>query len=201
MSSDATRGTLLRALAATLVEDPGASYGRLAETAGISRRTLYRIAPSREALLDLLHLEALAATDVALDRAGIDTAPPREVLLELTRDFIEDGPLYSFWVAGSAGSGRELAALARYRGAMTKLFVRAQREGILRSDAPVAWLIEAYDGLLFAASSAKRRGSVAPVELHHHVLESFLFGAATDAGGSRTAAARADSESGPLVSP
>lgn len=175
---------LLRAIAGALTADPSMSYQRLADTVGVGRRTLYRLAPSREELLERLRQEAVAANLAALDKALSSEGTALDALIDLTDDFIDDADLYGFWTADSWGKGpladqasASNADLDHYRSAMTRLFSRGQQEGSIRADLPMIWLIHAYDGMLLAAAGSRQGGSVPPDDLARLVMEMFLNGA------------------------
>lgn len=180
MATDRARqkeARLLRSLAGALSVDPSMSYQRLAEAIGVSRRTLYRIAPSRDALFERLRQEAVAANNAALLSALSQEGAALDALASLTQDFVEDSNLYEFWTAGAGANGGDLE---EYRHAMTLLFERGQREGVIRNDLPTMWLIQSYDGLLLAAAALRKSGAVTDVDLPQLIIQTLLRGVGTE---------------------
>ncbi|WP_437880428.1 hypothetical protein [Pseudomonas sp. LRF_L74] len=176
---------VLRAIAAALAFDPGLSYQKLADSVGVSRRTLYRLAPSREALLEKLRECAVAANRAALHKLDEPGRSFDTRLLELTQDFLADAQLYGFWAADTWGkaAGPSLHSssdveLHSYRQTMQGFFEQGQHAGVLRDDLPASWLVHAYDGLLSAATGTLNSASIAAEDLPGLVVKTFLSGAA-----------------------
>lgn len=189
------KAAFFKAIAQALSANPQASYEQLAQAASISRRTLYRIAPSRDALTRLLHEEALSATDRTLSRADVRHAEPVAALRTLTCEFIRDSALYRFWVGEDDQGGVE-AHYEHYQSEMTVLLQRAQAAGIIRRDVPALWLIDIYDGLLSATNSINRRLKQEPEALAAFVVDQFLNGAAGSASRSPSPCEGMESEEG-----
>ncbi|WZB65264.1 hypothetical protein WJ971_21030 [Achromobacter xylosoxidans] len=71
--SDGLDDKLARALALSVAQQPRANLQQLARSAGISKATLYRIAPTRDAVIDLLLERATQYLQDALVRAELET--------------------------------------------------------------------------------------------------------------------------------
>ncbi|NBA98143.1 TetR/AcrR family transcriptional regulator [Pseudomonas sp. R5(2019)] len=177
---------VLRAIAAALTMDPALSYQKLADIVGVSRRTLYRIAPSREALLEKLREFAIEANSAALAKLTNPNQPFISLLRGLTVDFLADAQLYSFWAADTWGkaAGPQLQSssdveLHHYRMTMKAFFERGQRDGSLRGDLSATWLVHAYDGLLSAAAGTLNTGTLAPADLPDLIVNTLLHGASS----------------------
>lgn len=176
---------VLRAIAAALTMDPAQSYQKLADVVGVSRRTLYRIAPSREALLEKLREFAIAANGAALAKLDTQTEAFIPLLHRLTADFLADAQLYSFWAADTWGKAAGLhvqsssdVEMHNYRVTMKSFFERGQHEGAIRRELSATWLVHAYDGLLSAAVGTLNTGTVAPADLPELIVNTLLYGAA-----------------------
>lgn len=176
---------VLRAIAAALTMDPALSYQKLADIVGVSRRTLYRIAPSREALLEKLREFAIAANGAALVKLDNQTEDFIALLRGLTMDFLADAQLYSFWAADTWGKAAgplvqssSDVELHNYRITMKSFFERGQREGAIRRELSAIWLVHAYDGLLSAAAGTLNAGTLAPADLPDLIVDTLLYGAA-----------------------
>lgn len=178
------RSKLVRAIASAWRLQPALSYQQLAAVVGVGRSTLYRLAPTREGLLDLLRSEALAASRVSLERARLDVDPPVEALTNLTRDYLSDFDLYAFWLTAAwnkdvaSQAGAPNVDLYEYRATMVQFFERGQREGAFRPDVPAIWLVQLYDALFMTASLSFQEGWLARNDMLHLFLQSFLRGAA-----------------------
>lgn len=173
-STEARRSETLRAIAKRLWIDPGASIADLAHAAGLSRRTLYRIAATRNELVRLLHGEAVQSTRRAMIDADIEHGPWREALGHLVERFVIDGPIYAFWVVGAENDPEFDAEMQHYRSSMIDFFKRAQASGGLSEDYPPSWILEVFDGLLLATLSARKHGEVPPENLPRLVLDALI---------------------------
>jgi TetR/AcrR family transcriptional regulator, mexCD-oprJ operon repressor len=179
LSTQEKRSGTLRAIAERFWIDPNASIAVLADAAGLSRRTLYRIAATRGDLIRLLHQEAVLATRRAMQDAGVEQGPWRDALGLLVERFVLEGPIYAFWVIGAEGNPDFEAELRHYRAVMIAFFERAQDEGGLSRQHTALWMLEAFDGLLLASLSARRNQSAPVGDLPALVLDAFIraFGA------------------------
>src|SRR5271154_7070494 len=83
---DRTATAILDAAAQVLSEHGSrANMADVAAAAGVSRATLYRYYPHREALLDALATEALADAATRLADAGLERAPVEEAIERIVR--------------------------------------------------------------------------------------------------------------------
>lgn len=174
---------LLRLMAAALASDLAMPYQRLASTVGVSRRTLYRIAPTRDALFERLRQEAVAANAAAIAAAGLTERPFLIALRDLTNEFVGNAALYAFWAADTwgkssfptAGSASD-AELETYHEQMSRFFQNAQAEGAIREGIPLDWLLAAYDGLLIATTTCRRAEKIESIDLAELLVTTFLRG-------------------------
>lgn len=182
LSTEAKRTNTLRAIAERLWIDPNASIASLAEAAGISRRTLYRIAATRHDLIRLLHQEAVLSTRRAMADADLGSGPWLESLKLLTARFVLEGPIYAFWVIGSENNPDFDAELRSYRSEMIAFFKRAQQEGKLSAHYAPEWILEAFDGLLLASLSARRNAIASVSELSELVIDAVVRAFGSESG-------------------
>jgi len=176
------RAAVLAAAARLLASRPGASMAEIAAAAGLSRASLHRLFPGRQALIEAIG--ALAAQHVQAAIASVQQADDRSVPAALERLTEAIVPLVHEFAflsrqahpggAGAAvdGQPREIDA------AILELFRRGQAAGSLRLDLPPAWLLHAYRGLLFGVASAALAGEIAPRDAARLVLSTLLHGAA-----------------------
>ncbi|MFE5488873.1 TetR/AcrR family transcriptional regulator [Streptomyces virginiae] len=173
---------LLDGAARVLAGDHSASMVQIAAGIGTSRATLSRRYATREALLKAVAVRAIEVVDGCLapldlaqnaDAAAFDTA-----LEELVVALLPAAHLYGF-------TSRDATVLAdpAFRAGVDRQDQRAlaflglgQRLGRLRADLPPYWIWYSLWGLLDAAAEGVRDGHLAPRQIGHLVLTSFLSG-------------------------
>jgi AcrR family transcriptional regulator len=128
----------------------GASMGEVAVAAGVSRATLYRYYPSREALFESLAAHALADAGARLADAGLERAPVAEAIERVVRALIAVGDRYAILVREQVQTDKQEAE--RLLGAPIRaVFARGVETAELRDDVPVDVLLELFGGVLAAA--------------------------------------------------
>ncbi|RTQ87486.1 TetR/AcrR family transcriptional regulator [Stenotrophomonas maltophilia] len=180
------RVSLQRALAATLVSRPNCTLNDLARSAGISRATLYRFAPTREDITAILmdlgmeHLESVAQLidksadrDLVLERVSTALLENWElvmlvfsqiVMLQQSSDDLNQEP--DRWVP----IGRKFE----------NYFLEGQKAGVFRVEFTAAWLTDFYWTCFYGVSWAMSRGRLAPALAVSTLLTSFRHGASSD---------------------
>src|SRR6266550_3643368 len=136
MSNDArnarTTAAILDAAAHALSEHGrSANMADVAEAAGISRATLYRYYPDREALLDALAAQALADAGSRLADAGLERAPVEEAIERIVRALTAVGDRYAVLVREQVEADPD--EIERLVAApMRAVFARGIESGLLR---------------------------------------------------------------------
>ncbi|WP_084514954.1 TetR/AcrR family transcriptional regulator [Nocardia acidivorans] len=143
------REQILAAATPVLARDRGASMQVIAQAAGVSRTTLTRLFPTRDALVTALSEQVHAAAAAALDAAELGDTPFETALSTLTAGFL---PLAQFWGVLSVEPHllRQPEYTTRADDLIHRLddfFARGQREGVLRADLPARWLSFTLFGL------------------------------------------------------
>lgn len=115
--SDARRNRdeIVAAAMTAMQREAGLSMPRVASAAGVSRSTLYRHFPTRQALEGALREEALAAAGRAIDGAVSEHGPPLAVLRRLVSSLVEIAAEYRLDVLGELPlehEGEEIGAAA-----------------------------------------------------------------------------------------
>lgn len=137
------RERILAAARHELAVNPDASMDEIARSAGVVRRTVYGHFPNREALVEGLYGEALAAMLELLDRAGLETGDAGKALARLTVGLWEVGDRYRLLISvGRRTVGEEgLHDLLRpIRDAVARLLERGQADGAFSTHLPPAVL-------------------------------------------------------------
>lgn len=182
--AEPTRAAVLRAAAAVLAVDSGASLAQIAAAAGVGRTTVHRAFPTRADLLTALAVDAVGHVRAAIDAARLEDGPATEVLERVAAQVLPLADQVRFLDAGP-----EVWDLPELRdawwsisSALDALVRRGQREGDLRADVPAEVVVEAFTGMLWGIWSGIRDGRVAPATATRHLVALALGGAATTGG-------------------
>jgi TetR/AcrR family transcriptional repressor of mexCD-oprJ operon len=178
---DRTAAAIIDSAAVIMAEQgDAASMTRIADAAGISRATLYRYFPSREALLHAMattSIEELAARIADADLQGI---PVEEAIARLVRGFIAVGSKYTALVGGghqhTADHPRADTLLTE---PVRALFRRGIADGSLRAGIAPELLTGLFSGLIKAALEMTAGGRLGAEEASAAVIAVFLDGTRT----------------------
>jgi TetR/AcrR family transcriptional repressor of mexCD-oprJ operon len=173
------RDSVLLAAGGVLSRQPTAAMDEIARAAGISRATLHRLFPGRDALVREVAALALHRMSEALDSAAIDQGDPIEALRRLADAVIPNAATIAF-LAGENRLFDDTAindAWDALDARVVALFLRGQQSGSFRVELTAAWLSEAFFDLLAGVGWAVQEGRLAPRDSHHALTELFLGGA------------------------
>lgn len=163
-----------------LAANPGASMAEIARDAGLSRPTLYRHFPTREALSEAIRDEALtrAAEALATYEAGADT-DPFEGLSRVVTALLPLGVRFRVLLAEGADTDEGfLVRRARVLAPVALLLDRARQEGRLREDLPAGWAMVVLASLLVTAVRQVGAGALSVEEAPRAVVTTLLAGVA-----------------------
>lgn len=157
---------------------------QLATYVGISKATLYRMASTREALLEQLSKDAMEIGMQTFERAGLEDRPVLQALRDLTHALIDSREYYAFalthhWVR-ALDNGEDPESMRKceyYEKRMEAFFLRGQREGVFRGDLPALWLAKSYNFLLYGVLDSEQRGEIASANMADSLLGVFQHGA------------------------
>jgi AcrR family transcriptional regulator len=175
--SDRTAAAILDAAAHVLSEQGNSSsMADVAEAAGVSRATLYRYYPHREALLGALAAKALADAAARLADAGLDRAPVEEAIERIVRAVVAVGDRYAVLVQEHVKFDESEAERCLGK-PMRAVFERGIESGLFRQDLPVDVLLELFGGALMGAIKLTQRGRLGLEEASAATAAVFLEGA------------------------
>lgn len=157
---------IVSAARAQLSRDPDATVDDIAKAAGVGRMTVYGHFRTRPELVEAALADALRAGEETLGGVDLD-GDARDALTRL---------LASSWalVAESAalltaaqdvlppGRIRDLHGDAADR--VENLIRRGQRQGVFRTDLPIAWLVSSMQYILHGAAEEIRAGRMASAD-------------------------------------
>src|SRR3954451_16719924 len=105
MRADASRilHRIVAAASGLLGTDPGAGMGDVAAAAGVSRATIYRHFPTREALIAAIQLQAVEQSEQALLACRLDEGTATDALRRLCAAWLDVAERYAFAQLGLTG--------------------------------------------------------------------------------------------------
>ncbi len=175
---DTTRASVLRAAAALLAVDSGASLAQIAAAAGVGRTTVHRAFPTRADLLTALALQSVGHLQAALAEARLDDGPVPAVLARIVERVLPLAAELRFLDAGAEvwDLPELLDAWWSVASSLDAVVERGQREGDLRADVPAELVVEAFTGMLWGVWQGVRDGRVARQTATRHLVTLTLSG-------------------------
>ncbi|WP_377267391.1 TetR/AcrR family transcriptional regulator [Peterkaempfera sp. SMS 1(5)a] len=173
------RDSVLNAAVGVLSRQPNAAMDEIARAAGISRATLHRLFPGRDALVREVGALGLRRFTEALDEARVDEGDATAAVRRLVDAVIPVAQLCAFLTGESKlyEDSEINQAWDRLDARVRALFLRGQQEGAFRIELPAAWLSEAFLDLVAGVGWAVQDGRLAPRDSAHALAELFLGGA------------------------
>jgi AcrR family transcriptional regulator len=145
-----TSQAILEAAAHVLAETPDAPLDEIAHAAEVGRATLYRHFPSREALLEALHDEAVEEIGRRLADASLDRVPVAEAIERIVRATLVVGDRYSVLMYEKPERIEHDRADELIRRRMRAVFERGIADGSLRTDVPLEAMLALFGSALLA---------------------------------------------------
>lgn len=139
--------------------DPSASLAQVAELAGVGRATLHRYFSSREDLLRALAKIAIKEMDRVVHEACEHVESYTEAMRVSLEVLIPLGDRHGFLATDAVEHDPKLKKQFTRQQKETKDLVKAvKREGTFDRAVPTAWIVQAYDHLLYAAWESVKAG-------------------------------------------
>jgi TetR/AcrR family transcriptional repressor of mexCD-oprJ operon len=165
MRADAARNVhrIVAVAARLLGDDPGAGMADVAAAAGVSRATVYRHFPTREALLEAIQAQAFETSEQALAACRLDEGSAVEALRRLVAAWLEIAERYSLVHLGN--SAAPTPERKRVLGApLVALMARGQASGEFSRAITPEWAARTFAALLLAGARAVADGTLNPEE-------------------------------------
>ncbi|SMD25929.1 transcriptional regulator, TetR family [Kibdelosporangium aridum] len=177
-----TRRAVLDAALSLWSRDFSASLGDIADRAQVSRSTLHRYFPDRQALVDAALVDATETIERVSEKATASCTTAAEELDALMRAMIDVGDLILFlfsdahrfkdnpyWTSNEDQDEQELATL----------ITRAQQQGALAADVAPSWAAGCFYALVFAAAESISAGTLPRHLAADLAVRTFLHGLAS----------------------
>ena len=159
------RDALIEAAFAVFSRDPSAPLAQVAERAGVGRATLHRYFPRRDELVRALARIAIAEMDAAAEAACKDARSAADALERTLHALIPLGDRHGFLALEPLGQDAGIQAEFERQLRETREMVdAAKQEGRFDVSVPTAWIVQAYDHLLYAAWESIRTGAATPAQ-------------------------------------
>jgi len=154
-----TREALIEAAFAVFSKNPSAPLAEVAQRAGIGRATLHRHFASREDLLRALSRIAAQEMNTAVEAACADATSYSEVARLALQALIPLGDRHGFLALESFANDPEmLAEYAREQRETADMVDAAKGEGLFDTAVPTAWIVQAFDHLMYAGWESVKAG-------------------------------------------
>lgn len=167
---------ILAAALSALQHDPDAGMHEIADRAGVGRATLYRHFPTRDELLTALRRRAREQGKTAMAAARPDEGDPVEALVRIVAALVDVGARNRV-LFGSEMNKPTLAQREKHFEPVTRVFERAQREGMVDPAVSATWLTTALRMLLGAAAAEGQAGRLDRKDAPELIVRQLIDGA------------------------
>jgi AcrR family transcriptional regulator len=171
-TGDATAAAITQAAAHLVAWHQDATVSAVAQATGVTRGTIYRYFPTRQALLTAVLDRALLKAEHQLAQANLATVPVADGLARAVRALVALGDDFLVLVRQRLLTGGEIPAFS----AVVALLERGRQGGDLRSDLPLSCQVEALHALVHACLRASELAAMGPEDISATVLRLFLEG-------------------------
>jgi TetR/AcrR family transcriptional regulator, mexCD-oprJ operon repressor len=158
-----------------LAADRRASIAEIAAAAGVSRATVHRYFPTREALLHAVSDSASAEATQRLADANLEEVPVEDGISRAARALVAVGDGYLAALQDPTILGVQSRAI---REPLTALLQRGRAEGRIRSDVPLDCLLESLLALVASCLRSASHLGQGTEDTSAMIVRLFLEGAA-----------------------
>jgi len=183
LRADAARNLhrIVEVAARMIGDDPHVGMAAVAEAADVSRATVYRHFPTREALIDAIRTQALAAGEQAIVDCRLDEGSAVEALRRLVDTWLEIAQRYGFaQLVSHPGGGLGEKDRAHRRKAfgepLVALFTRGQAAGEFSTAVTPEWATRMFGATVIAGARAVDDGVLARADAADTVFHTLTQG-------------------------
>jgi AcrR family transcriptional regulator len=179
LRADAARNVhrIVEVAARLLGEDPSAGMGDVAAAAGVSRATVYRHYPTREALIAAIQIQAIEDSERALLACRLDEGSATDALHRLCTAWLDVAERYAFAQLGLVVDEETRQHRQRILGEpLRALIERGKAAGEFAADVPTDWTLRVFGALLLAGARAVADGALAREAASETVFRSLQGG-------------------------
>jgi AcrR family transcriptional regulator len=183
LRADAARNLhrIVEVAARLLGDDPHVGMAAVAAAADVSRATVYRHFPTREALMDAIRAQALEAGAQAIVECRLEEGSATDALRRLVESWLEIAERYGFaQLVGHAGSplaDEDRAHRRRVFGEpLVALFTRGRDAGEFSTAVTAEWATRMFGATVIAAARAVDDGALARADAADTVFHTLTQG-------------------------
>ena len=157
------RTLILNAAFDVFSQNPGASLAEVATQAGVGRATLHRYFAGRDDLMVALTLTAAQELDAAVEAAVAECTTYTEGLRVALGAILPLAARHMFLATEAASNDpRVREAYAAQERDLSNDIEAAKAEGTFAPHVPTAWIVQAYDNLIYAGWAMVAAGDATP---------------------------------------
>jgi TetR/AcrR family transcriptional repressor of mexCD-oprJ operon len=182
LRADAARNVhrIVEVAARLLGENPNVGMGEVGLAAGVSRATVYRHFPTREALITAIEVQALEQSERALQACRLDEGSATDALQRLCTAWLDVAERYALAQLAAQRSigvdGQAREQRSRLLGLpLRELIERGQAAGEFSPALSTEWTARSFGALLLAGARAVADGTLshdeAPAAVFHSLHE------------------------------